>query len=590
MCNKIVKQLIACFMGFLLIAPTIAVQAKEITKTNPAKQTLSPTEQRKLDYFFYEALKLKQAYKFDAAFDLFTHCLSIDSTAAPVLYELSHFYVQLDKSTRAVDLLKRAVAYSNNNFTYKMALASVTRKLGMYSEASQEFEQLVKENPSKPELNFYLADTYSQQGEIEKAIGALNKLEENMGMNENISMQKYKLYNSINDEAKALNELDKLANKFATQARYQIMIGDLMLEKNDTTQAAQRYAKAYEIEPTNPYYIVSMANYYEHVGNKEAAETQIESALINSKLDIDTKIGILSRYIMRLQQSKKGTDSANELFKTLIEQHPNETKLNMMYGALLELQKKIDEAKFQFQLVTELQPDNDAAWKQLLSLALKSEDIPEVIRICKKGQELFPAMPEFYFYLGIAYYQEKEYQQAIETYQQGVKVIDAKNTPLLSDFYGQIGDIYYQLNDLDKAYQAYDKALEYNEQNAVVLNNYSYFLTLNGGDLSKAERMSAKSVKLHPDNATYLDTYAWIFFRQGNYTLAKIYIENAINKDTEKSGEVIEHYGDILYKMGDKEKALEQWQKAKELKSDSKTLDKKIETQTYIDNNDEAVQ
>jgi tetratricopeptide (TPR) repeat protein len=102
-------------------------------------------------------------------------------------------------------------------------------------------------------------------------------------------------------------------------------------------------------------------------------------------------------------------------------------------------------------------------------------------------------------------------------------------------------------------------------------------------DLKKAERMSAQTVKLEPNNATYLDTYAWIFFVQGNYTLAKIYIESALANDTTKSAELVDHYGDILYMKGDKEKALEQWKKAKELGKESKVLDRKIAEGVYIE-------
>ena len=142
------------------------------------------------------------------------------------------------------------------------------------------------------------------------------------------------------------------------------------------------YQKAHEIDPESPYYIVSMANYYEVVGNKDAAETQIRNALVNEKLDVETKVGILSRYILKLQQTKKGTESANALFQTLLEQHPEDTDLKQMYGSLLVAQGKTDEARFQFQLITEMEPSNAAAWQQLLNLALKSEDIPEVIRIC----------------------------------------------------------------------------------------------------------------------------------------------------------------------------------------------------------------
>ena len=157
-----------------------------------------------------------------------------------------------------------------------------------------------------------------------------------------------------------------------------------------------------------------------------------------------------------------------------------------------------------------------------------------------------------------------------------------------SDFYGQIGDIYYQIKNLPEAYKAYDEALKYNADNVVVLNNYSYFLTLEKKDLKKAERMIARCIQLEPDNATYLDTYAWVFFTQGNYVLAKIYIENAISKDTTESADLVDHYGDILYMNGNKEKALEQWKKAAELGKDTEVLREKIEKGEYIEDKNAA--
>lgn len=254
-----------------------------------------------------------------------------------------------------------------------------------------------------------------------------------------------------------------------------------------------------------------------------------------------------------------------------------------MYGSLLIAQGKTDEARFQFQLITEMEPENAAAWQQLLNMSLKAEDIPEVIRICTKCQELFPDAPEYYFYLGIAYYQQEKYQEALNTYYAGINIIPTDNPRLKSDFYGQIGDIYYQMKQMDQTYKAYDEALKYNDNNIVVLNNYAYFLSLDKKDLKKAERMSAQCIKLEPDNATYLDTYAWIFFVQGNYTLAKIYIESALEKDTTKSSELVDHYGDILYMIGDKDKAVEQWKKAREMGKESEILDRKIIEGKYIE-------
>lgn len=553
------------------------------TPVQASLNQLSPEQQRKFDYFYYEAANLKNAGKYDAAYDLFSYCLSLDTASSPVLYELAMFQLQRNRPEKAVEMLKSAVAHSDDNFTYRMTLAGLYRNLGMYGEASDSYEELVKRYPDKSELNYYLADALTQEGEIGAAIDAYNVLESTMGMNETLSLQKFKLYQTLKQPDKAFEEIEKLANKYPMNARYRLLMGDLHLENEETEKALACYQKAHEIDPDDPRYIVSMANYYDQTGDKEAAEQEIRDALVNEKLDVETKVGILSRYVQRLQQTQQGIENANSLFQTLLDQHPEDTELKLMYGSLLMAQQKEEEAKFQFQLVTEMEPSNEGAWQQLLNISLKGEDIPEVIRICTRCKELFPEAPEYYFYLGIGYYMQEKYQKSLDTYYAGLKIIPEGNGVVKSNFYGQIGDLYYQMEKMDEAYKAYDEALKYNENNAPVLNNYSYFLTLDKKDLKKAERMAAQCIKLEPDNATYLDTYAWVFFVQGNYTLAKIYIENALSKDKTNSAELVDHYGDILYMSGEKDKALEQWKKAKEMGKDTDVLKQKIAKGIYIE-------
>ena len=553
------------------------------TPVQASLNQLSPEQQRKFDYFYYEAANLKNAGKYDAAYDLFSYCLALDTASSPVLYELAMFQLQRNRPEKAVEMLKSAVAHSDDNFTYRMTLAGLYRNLGMYGEASDSYEELVKRYPDKSELNYYLADALTQEGEIGAAIDAYNVLESTMGMNETLSLQKFKLYQTLKQPDKAFEEIEKLANKYPMNARYRLLMGDLHLENEETEKALACYQKAHEIDPDDPRYIVSMANYYDQTGDKEAAEQEIRDALVNEKLDVETKVGILSRYVQRLQQTQQGIENANSLFQTLLDQHPEDTELKLMYGSLLMAQQKEEEAKFQFQLVTEMEPSNEGAWQQLLNISLKGEDIPEVIRICTRCKELFPEAPEYYFYLGIGYYMQEKYQESLDTYYAGLKIIPEGNGVVKSNFYGQIGDLYYQMEKMDEAYKAYDEALNYNENNAPVLNNYSYFLTLDKKDLKKAERMAAQCIKLEPDNATYLDTYAWVFFVQGNYTLAKIYIENALSKDKTNSAELVDHYGDILYMSGEKDKALEQWKKAKEMGKDTDVLKQKIAKGIYIE-------
>ncbi|MDR1257882.1 MAG: tetratricopeptide repeat protein [Tannerellaceae bacterium] len=540
-------------------------------------------EKRKFDYFFYEGLNLKNAGKYDAAFDLFTHCLSIDSTSAPLLYELSVFYLHIQQPAIAVEALRQAVMYGGGNSVYKIELASVLRNLGMSAEAVDTYKELVAAYPEKLDLYYYMADAMANGGDIAGAISTYDMLESVSGMSEGLSMQKYKLYNMLKEDDKAFREVEKLADKFPMEARFTILVGDLYLEQGKTAEAYEAYRRAYDAEPSSPYYIVAMANYYEAVNDKTAAETQIRNALVNDRLDVETKVGILSRYILGLQQSQKEVKNAAALFETLIGQHPEKTEIRLMYGDILLDGGKDEEAGFQFSLVTEMEPENAGAWQRLLNAALKTRNSREIIRICTRCTELFPASPEYYFYLGIGYYQEENYEKALETYREGLGIVPVENKELKSTFYTQIGDICHQHGQEEEAYAAYEQALELNDKNILALNNYAYFLSLAGKDLKKAERMSAQCIRLEPDNATYLDTYAWIFFRQGNYTLAKFYIESALTKDNSGSSELVDHYGDILFMSGNKDEALVQWKKARDMGKNTGTLNRKITEEIFID-------
>jgi tetratricopeptide (TPR) repeat protein len=451
------------------------------------------------------------------------------------------------------------------------------------------YESLVAEQPEKPELNFYLSDLYLRQNQIDKAILSLDALENTVGMNEALSMQKYKLYLAVEQMENALNELEKLAAKYPLEAKYQILIGDFYLENENPDKAWTYYEKARKIDPQNPYYVVSMVNYYEKKGDTDAATKEIELALKNPLLDVDTKLSILGKYIGYLLTNKKDVESANSLFKTLMEQHSQEKELNLMYGQFLVSQNKWEEARFQLQVVTEAEPENLPAWRMLMNIAIKEEDSDEIIRICNSALLIFPDNAEFYFYKGSACYQMKNYQEALNVFLEGIGYIPEEEQLLISTFYGQIGDLYHQLNRKEESYLAYDKSLEYNENNIFVLNNYAYFLSLDKEQLDKAERMSSRCVKIQPNNSTYIDTYAWVFFQKENYSLAKFYIESAISKGGEKSPDILEHYGDILFITGNTDKAVEQWEKALKVKEageteeDTALLKKKIENKMYYE-------
>ena len=164
--------------------------------------------------------------------------------------------------------------------------------------------------------------------------------------------------------------------------------------------------------------------------------------------------------------------------------------------------------------------------------------------------------------------------QIIKTYNKALKVTD--DDAVRSTILGNIGDLYHIEQNNRKAYKYYEKALKYDSNNALVLNNYAYFLALDSTNLERAEMMAARAIVLQPHNPSYLDTYAWILFLKGNTSEAIHYIKQAISFDTTGSTELLVHYGDMLYAMGDKFMAKMYWRRAEKQGHDPEVIAQKL--------------
>ncbi|MEG1617622.1 MAG: tetratricopeptide repeat protein [Bacteroidales bacterium] len=566
--------------GLMLSA---CASSSKLGRGSEADDLLSESERRKFDYYFLESLRLKNQGKQDAAFDLMKKAVAIDTTSAAAGFELANYYLKLGRPLLALDYLQGATRRDPDNYWYSMLEARLLQNLNMSDEAVAVYSRLAEKNPDNTEINYALADVYTQRGETEKAIAALDKMEENTGVMEPISLEKHRLYMTLDRKEEAFQEVRKLIAAYPTLIQYQILLGDLYLGAGMLTEAKAAYDQAALTEPDNVYLLLAMANYYNSIGDITASNKLVKDALVNEKLDVDTKVKMLTGYLSTLLQKKESLNETDSLFTTIIDQHPQVSEVHALYAEVLVSTNRMKEAREQLGFAVDFNPNERNLWMQLIGVDMRQENWAGVVESTEKGMHYVPEMPELYLYQGVGYSMMDKQEQALKAYQKGLEKIDPKNVQMISTLWGQIGDVYYKLDQIQKAYDSYDEALKYNEKNAAVLNNYSYFLSLEGKDLSKAERLSGKAVELEPNNATYLDTYAWIYFKQGNYMLAKFYIQSAVNKaDGSQSAEVMEHYGDILFMNDEKEAAVAQWKKAQEMGNDSEVLKKKIETKNYI--------
>ena len=557
--------------------------AKEKPAVVLAQSSLTPEQQRKYDYFFLEAMRLKEKKDYASAFGLLQHCLDIHPNAASALYEVSQYYMFLRQVPQGQEALEKAVASAPDNYWYSQGLASLYQQQNELDKAITLLEQMAVRFPGKQDPLFNLLDLYGRQEKYDEVISTLNRLEKHMGKNEQLSMEKFRIYLQMKDDKKAFQEIESLVQEYPMDMRYQVILGDVYLQNGKKQEAYDVYQKVLAAEPDNPMAIFSMASYYKQTGQEGLYQQQLDTLLLNKKVTPDTKVNVMRQMIVENEQADKDSTQIIALFDRIMKQEQDDPQIPMLYAQYLLSKNMEAESVPVLEQVVDLDPTNKAARMMLVGTAVRKEDYKQIIKVCESGIEATPDALEFYYYLAIAYNQAEQPDSVVSICKRALEhtTADSKKE-VVSDFYSILGDMYHTQKQMKEAYAAYDSALVYNPSNIGALNNYAYYLSVERRDLDKAEEMSYKTVKAEPNNATYLDTYAWILFEKGNYAEARIYIDNAMKSDDEKSDVIVEHCGDIYYMTGDVDGALSYWKKALEMGSESKTLKQKIEKKKYI--------
>ena len=545
------------------------------------------TDKSKADYFILEGHRQMLLGNNSDAFEMYRHGLQLDPTSSIALSELSHFWQYLRKDSLSLEYMKLATQYEPDNYWNKEALVDFYVNAGKENEAIEVLEQLSKQFPEKEDVLLMLEGLYKQKQDYANVIRVLDALEVKEGKSEQLSIEKFRTFVQMKDEKKAFEEMSELAAEYPNDLRYRVLLGDLYVDQGQYEEGLKTF-KAIEAEdPTNIFLMTSMLNYYTRTKQDSLYQEQLNKICTNPKLDEDTRLQFLNSLVRQTLQENKDPQPLLDIFEKVRTMPQEDTRiLELCTRYMVTLKRPAEEVKPVLQQMLDINPESNMARGLLLEYAVEANDLPEVIRICKPAVDYSIDDPAFYYYLGVAYFQSDSAQLAVKTFKKGLQQIDNKtNLQMLTNMYALMGDAYHQLGDSKHAYECYDSCLLYRPDEAMVLNNYAYYLSLEEKQLSKAEEMSRRSLDKEPDSYTYIDTYAWILFKQKKYAEAKEYIDKAlelIGDAEENDATIIEHAGDIYAKCGQKERAVEFWQQAAELGNPSDVLLKKLKKKKYF--------
>ncbi|MDJ0365653.1 tetratricopeptide repeat protein [Hymenobacter sp. H14-R3] len=554
------------------LAQRVEIEAKKVA----ARPPLSAKEREMSESLYTDGVKYVILEDYPKALERLLKAYTLMPENAAVNYKLAEANLLSGNLRDATGYAEAAVKLDAKNPYYYLLLAQSQASQKQYEAATATYASLVKEVPNSGSYLFQLADLYLAQNKLPEALATLEKAQTQFGSLDEIAFKKQQIYLRQNNLPLALKEGENLIAANPTEPRFVVAQAEMYAANNRLPDAIRVAEQALRLEPNNPQARLILADVYRQQNQPTEVEKQLRLAFDSPALDIDQAVRILAGYIKQLPDPKVAP-LALDLATATVRNHPREAKAYSVAGDVEMQTGRKKEARNTYLKALKYDKSKFQLWQQVVLLDAELSQTDSLLVHSDAALELFPNQAPLWFYNGMGHLLKKQPREAVQALEHGRRLA-VGNAEQQTQFDSQLGDAYQEMKDYAKSDAAYDAVLAADPNNYGVLNNYSYYLSLRGEKLDKAKDMAGRTVKQFPDNDTYLDTYAWVLYKQKDYAGAKLNLERALK--TTKDASILEHYGDVLWQLGERTGAVAAWQRARKAgPGTSALLDRKIKEQ-----------
>ncbi len=480
--------------------------------------------------------------------------------------DAAHYYMGLtcfakgDYDAAEIEM-QNAVRLDSGNFWYRYRLAGIYGATDRPELAAEMYEELLKDFPDKSDLYYTLIDAYLTAGKMEEVLQTLNQIETVQGKSEVVTMTKFNVLCQLDRQEEAYADLEEY-NKEYSSPEVLAVLGDYSMSMYNDSLAIAYYDEALDLMPSYGPAILGKAETYRITRRYDEYFEQLNNLVLDSEINSEGKCDYLTAVVQRMDPNflRNFRPQFDQVIGNCVATHPKDSSVNYLAGIYYYGSDRKDQAKDYFRENAETWPDNVGFAADYSEMLAYMQEWKELSTYSKEAYERFPDTYDFLELSIYADYNLKDFDTVVLTCNRLISTCPDTTTVLSS--YSTIGDVLYKRGETAAAYKAYESALEINPNYIPVLNNYAYYLSLEGKKLKKAASMSKITVEDQPDNPTYLDTYGWILYLQGKAAEAKPYFKHAMLYGGKDSAVILDHYAEVLYALGEYDLAFVYWNQA----------------------------
>ena len=563
----------------IFLSPIAGFTQKSLSKKEVKAQELAANAGR----FFIEGEKALVLGDLEKAFRYLEKASEFSPEEPAISYKLAEVLLKKNQGGSALPYALKAAAGDPENLYYVLLVAEIYSSLKQPVQAAALFEKLTTGSTKNQQYNLELASIYLDANEFDKALLALDRAEAYYGVREAFTFQKQRIYLRKDQLQKAVEEGEKLIASFPGNPNYVLSLVEILYNNAKLDQAIQLVGAEITKYPNQPELQLAAYTLYKEKRQISQANTFLFEAIASTDLAPASKAAAFQGVLQEMKTAEREM-LLDKLELQLLELHPEDAAVLEAIGNRRKAENKLAEALKLYKKSIAFQPKNEKLLEEVIVNSFDAGgNYEEVARYTSIAIDEFPESAEFWFYEGVILSGQKKDSLAVQALETALRLNAEKNPQLAQVAYSTLGNSQYQLGDQAAAFKNFEKALALNPTDEQVLNNYAYFLALANQELEKALDMAQRVVKKHPKNATYLDTLAWVLYQMKRYSEASVYLEEALEIEKEPTGVLMEHFGDVLYRIGKVEEAVGWWKKAKESPEGSDSLAQKIKDQRIHD-------
>ena len=528
------------------------------------------------DYYYSEALRLKFMGNASEALIYLDQCRRLNPNNDAVYYQIAQILIGSGNFPNGKAYARRAYELDNKNIWYSTLLAGIYYQENKIDSVIYIYERAVELTPDNDDLLMLLANLYSENGDFENAIVIHQELRRRYGINENITPAYIQNLIIADKLDLALEEAQEAINLFPDEVKFYGQLAEIYGKKGEGVKATEVYKHLLEINPENPEVLMAICDFL--LGEERYYELFqiLNLVLLEEDISKEEKILFFTKMLVIPNLAANVVNQTVLALMVLEAVYENDDVVVLLRPEMLDKNNRKVEAISRLEEIVSKRPDNYYAWEKLLMLCYETRDFNKLMIFGEECASRFNRSIFAKILYANGALENRHYDIALEELRKAA-ILAGDNEDVIMQIYSMKAETLHRMNNFTEAFQAFEEALKINPDDIIILNNYAYYLAEQNMELKKAERMSRKVIEQEKDNATFLDTYAWVLFKMGKTKAAAKIMEQVISQGFNLVAEHYEHYGFILKKLRKCENAVENWQIAINMDSSKSHLINEIE-------------